>query len=76
MTDLLKLAVQQFGTTAGDEEKREASKMGTVCSENAGLVAVLSELAMAYFKSGNSNAGSSYRKVRKGEERGGGDLRD
>jgi len=62
-TELLALAEETYGTLKSSAAKLEQSTIGTVNEANSSLVAALSELSDLYFKSGNPQAGNSYRKA-------------
>merc|ERR1711871_1609480 len=61
--DLLKVAAELYGSKAKDEERKAASGAAVECEANSGIVTALSELSSAYYKTGNSNAGGTYRKA-------------
>ena len=61
--ELLALAAKHYGTKKKDEQKKSSSSAGTACEANEGIVAALSQLSSAYIKTGNLNAGNTYRKA-------------
>lgn len=61
--ELLSLAESELGTVKKTKAKLEGASTGTVCEGNEGIVKALTELSQAYFKSGNANAGNTYRKA-------------
>lgn len=61
--ELLITAAETYGTKKKDEEKKAASGASTTCEENTHIVEALSELSSIYQKTGNSNAGNTYRKA-------------
>eukprot|EP00602_Paraphysomonas_sp_CaronLab_P012598 CAMPEP_0185039768 /NCGR_PEP_ID=MMETSP1103-20130426/37016_1 /TAXON_ID=36769 /ORGANISM="Paraphysomonas bandaiensis, Strain Caron Lab Isolate" /LENGTH=375 /DNA_ID=CAMNT_0027578805 /DNA_START=87 /DNA_END=1214 /DNA_ORIENTATION=+ len=61
--ELLGMAEEMFGTVKAVAARTETSKTGTKCAANEGIVAALSELSEVYFKTGNSQAGNTYRKA-------------
>lgn len=61
--ELLSLAEAEFGTVKTTKAKMARASTGTVCEGNEGIVVALAQLSQAYFKSGNANAGNTYRKA-------------
>lgn len=61
--ELLSIAESNFGTVKATKAKIASASTGTVCEGNEGIVMVLTELSQAYFKTGNANAGNTYRKA-------------
>lgn len=61
--EILNAAEKMFGTKQQSIVSSQGSKAGTVCPDNEGIVAALSELSAVYFKTGNAQAGNTYRKA-------------
>mmetsp|Transcript_15082 Transcript_15082/g.24994 ORF Transcript_15082/g.24994 Transcript_15082/m.24994 type:complete len:411 (+) Transcript_15082:65-1297(+) len=61
--ELLCLAESKYGTVKSSKAKLKMASTGTVCEGNEGIVLALTKLSQAYFKSGNANAGNTYRKA-------------
>jgi DNA polymerase/3'-5' exonuclease PolX len=68
-SEILTLLVEDYGYVE-DKQAKEAAKQVALESSaghsgNAPVIAAITELADLYFKDGNRNAGSSYKKVAK-----------
>lgn len=61
--ELLEAAAKQYGTKKKDAEKKATSGAGASCEANEGIVAAISQLSSAYLKTGNMNAGNTYKKA-------------
>lgn len=65
--EIVPVIIQEFGFVedkqAASEKKEAAIKTITKTSANAAIVKAFQELADLYFKSGNTNAGITYKKV-------------
>lgn len=65
--DILQLVVEKYGFKEDNEEnaKKKSASLASMVEEtaNAGIYEVMLELSNLYYKEGNANAGTAYKKV-------------